>query len=143
MNYATQPFFDAVRLYPDFKGLFKQFCDEAVKRLNENNQLLDVKFFPDADGASAKLQALGRTFDISLLFFIVEGIPWGVLQVSLPGESKEPVRLFHLFFDNLGNVKTALDASASIDSLSSTEFVKKFVNQVAQEYFSHLRGKFK
>jgi hypothetical protein len=34
MNHANQPFVDAVKLYPDFKRLFKQFCDEAAKRLN-------------------------------------------------------------------------------------------------------------
>jgi hypothetical protein len=140
MNYATQLFVDAVKNYPAFKELFKQFCDEAAKRLNDNAQLPNVKFSPDADGASAKLQALDCTFGISLRFLIVETIPWGVLQVFLTSESKEPVRLFHLFFDNLGNVKAAPDASADLHSLSSTKFVETFINRVVQEYFSHQLG---
>ena len=136
MNNANQPFFDAVKRYPNFKTLFKQFCDEAAKRLNGN--FPDVNFSAGADGASAKLKALDRTFQISLHFLIVENARWAVLQVSLPEENKEPVRLFHLFFDERGNVKATPDASVDLRHLSSTGFVETFVNRVAREYFSHL-----
>jgi len=136
MNNANQPFVDAVKRYPTFKTLFKQFCDEAAKRLNGN--LPDVNFSAGADGASAKLKALDRTFEISLHFLIVENARWAVLQVSLPEENKEPVRLFHLFFDERGNVKATPDASVDLRHLSSTGFVETFVNRVAREYFSHL-----
>lgn len=138
MNNANQPFFDAVKRYPAFKDLFNQFCHEAAKRLNENAYLSDVTFAAGADGASAQLQALDRTFEISLHFLIVENASWGVLQVSLPEENKEPVRLFHLFFDERGNVKATPDASADLHPLFSTGFVETFVNRVAREYFSHL-----
>lgn len=139
MSNANRPFVDAVEAYSNFKGLFKRFCDEAAKQLNGNAYPSYVSFSAGADGASAKLQALDRTFEISLHFLIVENAPWGVLQVSLPQENKEPVRLFHLLFDNLGNVKPTSDAPKDRHTfLASTGFMKTFVDRAAREYFSHL-----
>lgn len=139
MNNANQSFADAVQAYPEFKGLFKQFCDEAGKRLNGNDVLPDVTFYTGADGASAKLQALDRTFEISFRFLILENARWGVLQVSFPQEDKEPVRLFNLCFDRLGNVKRTPGAPKSLHTLLfHHEFVEAFVNRVADEYFFQL-----
>ena len=134
----NKPFLDAARDYPHFKTLFKEFCDTATKWLNGNAYLPGVNFSTRGDGASAQLQAFDRTFEISLHFLIVENAPSGVLQISLPEASKEPVRLFHLFFDEHGKVKVAPDAPADLDFLDRIEFVKTFVNRVAHEYFSHL-----
>jgi hypothetical protein len=139
MSNANQPFADAVEAYPNFKGLFKRFCDEADKILNGNDFLPGVKFFAGADGASAKLQALDRTFEISLHFLVVENESSGVLQVSLPEENKEPVRLFHLFFDELGNAKPTSDMPKGLHTvLFSRGFVGMFLDQVTRKYFSHL-----
>lgn len=138
MNNANQLFVDAVQAYPNFKGLFSDFCDRAAKRIDGNEYLPGVSFSAGSDGASAKLQALDRVFDISLHFLIVENACWGVLQVSLPEANKEPVRLFHLVFDEQGKVRDAPDAPPDIDLLYSIEFVKAFVNRVAHEYFSYL-----
>jgi hypothetical protein len=138
MSNANQPFADAVVVYPDFKGLFKRFCDEATKRLNGNDYLPDVSFSADADGASAKLQALDRTFEISFSFLVVKNEHLGVLEVSLPQENKEPVRLFHLSFDRLGDVKPTSDSGFHNIHRYGAEFVQTFVNRVAHEYFSHL-----
>ena len=143
MNNANRPFIDAVEAYSNFKGLFKRFCDEAAERLNGDAYPSDVSFSADPDGASAKLQALDRTFEISLHFLIVENAPAGVLEVSLLQENREPVRLFPLFFDNLGNAKPTSDAPKSLHTFpGSTGFVDTFVNRVAREYFSHLSAVF-
>lgn len=139
MSNANHPFADAVEAYPNFKGLFKQFCEKMTERLNGNAYLPDVDFSAHANGTSAKLRALDRIFEISFRFLIVENAPWGVLQVSLPEENKEPVRLFHLFFNNLGNAKPALDTPGGLHTLiSSTGFVETFINRIAHEYFFHL-----
>ena len=137
----NKSFFDAVKHYPDFKMVFKEFCDVASKRLNENASLPGVSFSAGRDGASAQLQVLDHTFEISLRFLIVENAPWGVLQASLPEANKEPVRLFHTFFDEQGKVWATPDAPPDLDLLYSVEFVKTFVNRVAHEYFSHLSAK--
>lgn len=135
MNHSNLQFTAAVRIYPDYKNLFKQFCDEMAKRLNGNEQLPGVKFSVAADGVCATLQALDCTFDISFRFAIVDSTPRGLLRVSLPGEDKMKIQLFQYLFDNIGNVFTAPDASASLHSLTSAEFVETFINRVASEHF--------
>ena len=141
MNRTNQPFANAVKHYPNFKALFRQFCDAAAKQLNGNAQLPLVSFSVMSDGNSASLHALGRTFDISLRFVILDNIPWGVLEVTVPGETKEPVRLFHVLFDELGNVKDTLDNSAPArGSFQSSESLANFLDQVVEKYFSYLQN---
>jgi hypothetical protein len=138
MNHPTQSFTNAIRLYPEFKERFVEFYAEMAKRLNANSHLPNVNVSLGSNGASATLQALDQVFDVSFHFIIADGIPWGLLRVTLPGEGKEPIQLFHLLFDNLGNVKSTPDASANLHSLTSTEFVKTFTNRVVFEYFAVL-----
>jgi hypothetical protein len=134
MNHSNLQFTDAVRIYPDFKILFKQFCEVMAKRLNGNEQLPGVKFSVEEDGVCATLQALDCTFDISFRFAIVDTTPRGLLRVSIPGEDKTKVQLFQYLFDKIGNVFIAPDASASLHSVTSDEFVKAFINRVASEH---------
>ena len=135
MNHSNLQFTAAVRIYPDYKNLFKQFCDEMAKRLNGNEQLPGVKFSVAADGVCATLQALDCTFDISFRFAIVGSTPRGLLRVSIPGEDKIKIQLFQYLFDSIGNVFTTTDVSASLHSLTSAEFVETFINRVASEHF--------
>ena len=143
MNHANQLFADAVRIYPDFKDLFERFCAEMKRRLTENAQLPGVTVSPGQNGASVILQALDRTFHISLDFLMPDGTPWGLLRVALLGENKEPIQLFHLFFDHLGNVKETPHSSAAPHSLPSTDFVKRFLNRLTLEHFSRLSSNLK
>jgi len=138
MNYRDRLFVDAVRTYPNFKNLFKSFCDEAAKRLKDNAKLPGVHFSPGENGTGATLQAFDHTFHISFDFLVSEDTPWGMLRVTLLGEGKEPIQLFQLLVDDLGNVKTTPDARAEPHSLSSAEFVMAFVNHVAYAHFLRL-----
>lgn len=140
MDYKPKPFFNAVHAYPEFKDIFKKFCDMATKKLNGNEHLPNVTISVKADGASATLKALDRNFDISFRFLNVNNTLWGVIEASLPGETKEPVRLFHYLFDRNGNVFETLDRTSGFHSAFSTEFVIAFLDQLTEKYFFHLSG---
>lgn len=142
MNHTRHIFVSAVAAYPEFRKLFKQFCDEAAKRLNANPQLPGVAFSPASDGASAQLQALDCTFDIALRYRVIDRCPMGILLVSLPGANREPTRLVHVYFDNLGNVKDSSDGSVALDSLASSAFVELLLDRIVGEYFALLSRMF-
>ena len=135
-----KPFFDAVQAYPEFKDAFKRFCSEAARKFNANEHLPNLSFtIKKPDDVCATLRALDRDFDILLRFIVVDSTPWGVIEASLPGEAnKEPVRLLYYFFDHLGNVFKTLTSGAEFNSLSSTEFLVEFHNQLIKVYFDYL-----
>ncbi|SRR5258708_5464433 len=138
MTKANVSFADTVKAYPEFKVQFEKFCEEATTRLNKNPELPGVTFAYTAGDALAKLHALDRTFDVSLRLQRVNNMPIGLVLVHLFGESKEPIYLFHTYFDNLGNVRAAPNGDAGLDSLFSVRYVESFTNRVLQEYFTYL-----
>jgi hypothetical protein len=106
--------------------------------IGNTHPLSYVNFSAGANGASAKLLALDRTFEISLCFLIVENAPWGVLEVSLPEENKNQSAAVPSLLRQPGERQDPSGRVRGPHTLFSIEFVETFVNQVAREYFSHL-----
>lgn len=131
-------FRECLELYQNQKELFGRFCETCRGSLNDNEQYSGTSFTVSEDGSTATLCAMDRTFNIRFHIELDDMHSLGVLKISLEsGRDTDDVLLFHLYFDNLGNVKESADATSTANALHEKEFLRLLLNQLATRYLKH------